>query len=226
MVSAADSFECSAGAMIYLAGQVASFDIFLSSGTGYVAAEEGVTSPEPPEIRRINGREALVFTNGGPGAYERPFQSFALGWDGRRMTTLAFFGENGQRVNEDGTAIGGGGWVPVNALPEGYAPGFYAESCWPPAADGMDYIYLTSRMWREWDGGSPISRIERNGPVRFRLHISTEDEEGNRTPSVVDLQTGRFGELTEIVTGREGRHLSRCEDREVPAQVRRDMAGR
>lgn len=221
-LSASDTFECDAGFMLWTAGQVPSLDVFLSSGRGY----RHIEAPHSLDVAvgAFEGRPVLMLSTGGPGAWERPYDTYAYGWNGRELDVLAFFAGD-RRVNEDGTRLDGGGWERA-PFPESLTPGFYADSCWPPDPQGMNYVYLTERLWREWDGPSPISRVERNGPVRFRFHISVEDEAGNRSPSVIDIETRRLGELAVLHEGEESRFLSRCEDREVPAQVRRDMGGR
>jgi hypothetical protein len=224
VLSAAETIGCSAGATFFLQGQVPTWTFFVSSSRGYDGDGESVASLAL-EIGRHEGRPAAMVFSGGPGAYERPWEKVAYGWNGRAIAPLAYFGADGRRVNADGTAFGGGGWS-ASGFPESLPPGFYAESCWPPDPNGLGYVYLTNRRWQEWDAELPINRIERNGTTRFRFHTFLEDEEGNRSPDVIDIQTQRFGEFVELVDGERGRSFTRCEDREVPAQVRRDMTGR
>jgi hypothetical protein len=227
VVGGGDTFECSEG-MVYSNGQAGyAYDFFISTPRGY-ARDEGMTSVEPVAIDTFENRPVAMVSAGGPGAYERPYWSFAYGWTGREMADLAFFDLEGRRVNEDGTRIGGGGWERVDFLPEGYPAGFYAEDCHEAARDpeGMAYLYLTQREWRQFDGPSMISRIERNGAVRFRIHIAVEDEEGNATPVALDVVTGMLGQFSVLRSGEEPQYYSWCEDRQVPAQVRRNMAGR
>lgn len=224
VLSAAETIECSAGTTLFLAGQVPTWNFFISTPRGYAVDDESVTSLGL-EIGTHEGRPVAMVSSGGPGAFERPWETAAYGWNGRAMAPLAYFGADGRRVNADGTALGGGGWS-RSAFPESLPHGFYSESCWPPDPNGLGYVYLTDRLWQEWDAGHPISRIERNGTTRFRFHTYVEDEEGNRSPHLIEIQTLRGLEFIELVEGERGRHFRRCEDREVPAQVRRDMTGR
>lgn len=226
VLSAAESFECSAGMLLYLAGQVATYDFFISTPRGYTNLE-GVTSAEPVSIATFEGRPVAMVDAGGPGAFERPFSTFAYGWNGREMAEMAFFDADGRRVNGDGTRFGGGGWARAS-FPEGLPPGFYAESCWPADPEGMGYLYVTAREWRAVNGyQGPIQQIERNGPVRYRFRVSTSDEGGNVSSDVINIQTGRGGEFSilfeGVLDGEEPRDFSRCEDRHVPAQVRREL---
>lgn len=223
VLSAAETIDCSAGASFFLAGQVPSWNFFVSTPRGYVGGDEGVNSLGV-ELATHEGRPVVLVNSGGPGAFERPWETAAYGWNGRAMAPLAYFNAEGRRVSADGTAPGGG-WVQA-AFPESLPPGFYTESCWPPDPDGMAYLYLNNRVWGEWDYEHPINRIERNGPTRFRFHSVVEDEEGNRSPHVIDIQTGRFGDFVELVEGERGRAFTHCQEREVPAQVRRDRTVR
>jgi hypothetical protein len=224
VLSAAETIGCSAGETIFLQGQVPTWTFFVSTPRGYVDNGDSVASLGL-EMATHEGRPVVIVHSGGPGAYERPWEKAAYGWNGRAIAPLAYFGADGRRVNADGTALGGGGWS-ASGFPESLTPGFYAESCWPPDPNGLGYVYLTNRNWQEWDAELPISRIERNGTTRFRFHTFLEDEEGNRSPDVIDIQTQRFGEFVELVDGERGRSFTRCEEREVPDQVRRDMTGR
>lgn len=229
-VGAHESFECSGQVLIYNDGPVATalWDFFLSTPRGYQLIEGAASDIEPITIRQFGGKPVAMVTCGGPGAYERPCDTYAFGWNGREMADVAFF-IGGRQVNADGTRFGGGGWV-TSGFPE-IPQGFFSDGiCWETArtdTEGMSYLYLTNRTWRQWDGPSPITRIERNGPVRYRFHLSIEDEEGNRTPSVVNIQTINAADFVVLSNGEgEEQNFSHCESNEVPASIRREWAGR
>jgi len=229
-VGAHESFECPGQGMIYNDGPMSTafWDLFLSTPRGYQLIEAGVSAIASLVIVQFGGKPFAIVTCGGPGAYERPCDTYAFGWNGREMADVAFF-IGGRQVNPDGTRLGGGGWVP-SGFPE-IPQGFFSDGiCWETArtdTEGMSYLYLTNRIWRQWDGPSPITRIERNGPVRYRFHLSIEDEEGNRTPSVVNIQTINAADFV-VLSDREGeeQNFSHCESNEVPASIRRAWAGR
>ena len=224
VVGAADSYECSLGAGYYLAGQVPEWVFFISGPNGYRAVGDPVTALGV-EIGRRAGRDVAMVSAGGPGAYDRPFDRYAYGWNGRAMAPLAYFAADGREVNQDGSARGGGaGWT-RSGFPN-LQPGFYSTRCWPPSPDGSGYIHLTEQMWQEADAAHPITRIERNGPVRYRFHTTVEDEEGNASPDTIQIQVRDFTSFVELVDGREGRDFAHCADREVPPAVRRSMTGR
>lgn len=228
-VGAHESFQCPGQEQVYLGGPVSTplWDFFLSSPRGYQLIEAAASDIEPMTIEQFGGRPVAMVTCGGPGAYERPCDTYAFGWNGREMGRVAFF-VDGRQVNEDGTRLGGGGWAP-SGFPE-IPQGFFADgSCWEAARDpeAMSYLYLTNRVWRQWDGPSPITRIERNGPVRYRFHLSIEDEEGNRTPSVVNIQTINAADFVVLRHGEGGdQNFSHCDNNEVPARIRREWTGR
>lgn len=218
----ADGFMGCDGALTYFtSGQVPNYTVFISTAKAF---QEAAISSLEVKPAKLKGRDVLILSTGGPGAYERPFDTYAVGWNGREMADLEYYDAKGQRVNADGTKIGGGGWA-KSVFPD-IPKGFYA-------LDGdcrTAGLYLTDKVWAEDDGSSlPIAGIERNGPVRYRFKARFEDEAGNAQYDFINISVtsgASFNDLAQTDEGGfkpEDRRFSYCEARDVPASIRREL---
>lgn len=90
--------------------------VMLSSPQGYRQEDFQSSEAWETKVSELDGRPVLLLSDVGPGAFDHPVFSYAWGWDGAKMTELAFYDENGRRVTREG-----GPWraAPAAAAPSG-----------------------------------------------------------------------------------------------------------
>lgn len=148
--------------------------VILSSPGGYSTETFDSSEAHEIEVRQLDGRDVLILSPVGPGAYERPFYTYAYGWTGSGMDQLAWYDQDGRRVTHEGRAWREGPSTPVASSASGMSrflplpTGYYAEpgKC---GGDPFDLRYLAE------DG---IIFEEFNTPVCS--HVSTRPLGGDR----------------------------------------------
>jgi hypothetical protein len=91
--------QCSAfGASYFDAGQIPNNHFVVSTPSGYVT--ETLSSLDV-RLDKRDDRDVAVLSTAGPGAYERLFDEYVYGWDGRNMATLEYY-KGGRRVDNKG----------------------------------------------------------------------------------------------------------------------------
>lgn len=163
--------------------------VILSSPGGYTTETFESSEAHEIEVRKLDGRDVLILSPVGPGAYERPFYTYAYGWTGSGLDQLAWYDQDGRRVTREGRA-----WretAPSSAsTPRApasgqsrYLPlpiGYYA----PRGGCGGDPFHLT------YLGDDGISFQEMGPPCR---HVSTRSLGGGRQEVVTSCASEEGG---------------------------------
>ncbi|AJA09092.1 Putative secreted protein [Sphingopyxis fribergensis] len=224
-----DGFMQCDGALTYFtSGQVPNYTIFVSTEKGH--DETGISSLDV-SAAKFSGRDVLILSTGGPGAYERPYDRYAFGWDGKKMAPLAFYDAKGGRVNEDGSP-----WRSGAAISTAFPPipkGYYAAnmSCArahsaQAASDGPASLVQFDDSALTWfDGGPEIRGFESLGNNRFRIRARSygngDDTKGTSADFVIRV-TGASTFVTEpgsfLFDGQES--FIHCPTNTVPKAVR------
>ena len=201
--------------------------VILSSPGGYSTETFDSSEAHEIEVRQLDGRDVLILSPVGPGAYERPFYTYAYGWTGSGMDQLAWYDEEGSRVTREGRAWRGTGRdtarAPASAASAAlsrYLPlpiGYYA----PRGGCGGDPFHLT------YLGDDGISFQEMGPPCR---HVSTRALGGGRQEVVTSCASEEGGNQrsTDIYVttadgytyGEDGQPRYLCPLSSVPASSR------
>lgn len=224
-----DGFMKCDGALTYFtSGQVPNYTVFVSTEKGY--DETGISSLDV-SAAKIDGRDVLILSTAGPGAYERPYDRYAVGWDGKEMTPLAFYDAKGGQVNKDGSP-----WRSGAAASTAFPPipkGYYAAgmSCAQAASaqaasDGPASLVQFGETALTWfDGGPEIRGFESLGNSRFRIRARSygngDDDKGTSADFVIRV-TGASTFVTEpgwFLFDRQ-ESFTHCPTNSVPKAVR------
>lgn len=98
-VAVASGHQCSLGVTYYLAGQVPDWTFFVSDGNDFIT--EFFPSLEM-NLATLDGRDVAILSTAGPGAYERPFSTYAVGWADGKLDVLERYDEQGRPVDAQG----------------------------------------------------------------------------------------------------------------------------
>lgn len=173
--------------------------LVLSMPDGYRLEHFQSSEVREPEVRELDGRPVLVLFDGGPGAVALPFQSHAWGWTGNAMGDLAFYDDDGRRVNPDGSPWSGAAQA---AAPTGqrsrFLPlpiGYYAPDgdC---TADPFHLQYLAEDDIRLSDlptRGCRFVGTRSLGGGRYETTESCPSEEGGEAPVIDVWRVGSDG---------------------------------
>lgn len=173
--------------------------LVLSMPDGYRLEHFQSSEVREPEVRELDGRPVLVLFDGGPGAVALPFYSHAWGWTGNAMGDLAFYDDDGRRVNPDGSPWSGAAQA---AAPTGqrsrFLPlpiGYYAPDgdC---TADPFHLQYLAEDDIRLSDlptRGCRFVGTRSLGGGRYETTESCPSEEGGEAPVIDVWRVGSDG---------------------------------
>ena len=179
------SFEGSPAFSVY--GPLRMWGLARSQGSNFILEtfEHADGLDEAPPVRTVNGRPALILSHAGPGAYERPFWSFAWGWNGSAMAELAYYDANDRRVNRDGSPWRPAGPQQPAAASVKFPPvpkGYYAVgmSCARAVAsdDPFTLWFFDETKMRSGMDEQEILGFETLGNNRYRIRARIYDEGG------------------------------------------------
>lgn len=197
----------------------------LSTSEGYRLEPFEYTSNQDVRLETVDGRPALILSDAGPGAYERPFYHYAWGWTGTAMDALAFYDAEARRVNEDGSPWRAGGAAAPAAAAASQSrflplrTGYYA-----PGGDcGVDPFhlkYLDVDAVRHSDlthNGCRYVRTRALGNGMYETTESCPSEEGGDAPMIGVWKVSGNGFLYD---GAYGEPAQFCPLERVPAASR------